>query len=391
MSKYKNLVADFTENSPFEILYQNGLKPNEIKPLIVKDLSPYFTNQDRLERYSTERLIAGWVNFTRLKSNSWALGNSEKCLSLFNAAKENGIQVFSIIAEWIPEINESLTKFWSFRNLSTDLGSLDPHEHLEESLKFVGQILEGIIKSYLKLLVHLNREIRKKPTTKKNVDALKFGILVNELKTTTNFPTLFAPPPWGLTLNQWRNIAYHHNAKLTDNRIYCWYGEEPNVNEVWLTRTELTELVKTVAAIYNVFKNAELIFVFDNLPEYQKACESLGVTDFETRKEALLVELFSGINSQGFKIISYDGGQEETFLTLEDLTLDDATKRAIHSSQFLYQLWLYTSADNVCIEYRLKGGRPFLKSKIEKRICEQIADGTKELSYLAEKVEFEKL
>lgn len=384
-------IKEFRESSPFEELYRNGFEAKDLKRLIINTLDPYFQDKDSLEKYSTETLIAGWINFVKFKEDEWALENFKYCLELFNESKKQSNDVYTIILSWMPSINDSLTKFWSFKKLASDLDELAPEEHLEESLKIIGQVLEGIIKNYLKLLVHLNRELRGKETSKEIIDNLKLGSLVNELKTTSKFPELLSPPPWGLALNQWRNIAYHHNAKIIEETIICSYGEAPNIKEIHLTRNELTTLVKRICSIYNAFKNSEFIFVFDNLAEYQNHFKSTSTADFTLRKEVLLIELFSGINSQGFIIIDYNHTENNASLVLQDLTAKDSTRRSIHSSQFLYQLWMYSGADNVSIEYRLNNGQPFLLSNTNKEVCEKISNNTENISYLAEKVEFRRL
>lgn len=388
----KSFIDDFYENSPFELLYENGASPDDLKKLIIKTYQPYFENHDRLSEYSIDWLVSGWVNFSKLKSNEWYLANFEKCLALFNSAKiadEN--ECIEAIAVWVPEINQAVTKFWSFKNLSRDLEELDLLEFSEESFGLIGQFLEGIIKSYLRLTVHLGRIVRGKSTLKADIIKLDLGGLVDELISTTNFPDLLQPPPWNIRLNQWRNIAYHHNSAVDGDIVSCWYGKEPNINYVSLSREDTLSVLKCVINIYNIFKNVEIIFIFDNLIEYQEACHKLGVTDIPIRSEVSHLELFSGISSQGFKVLEFSSNSDMSKLTLNDLIEGDVKRRAIHSSQFLYHLWLHTKSKNVAIEYRKISGAPYLISSTTNSVCEKICDGDEEISYLADKVKFDLL
>ena len=238
------------------------------------------------------------------------------------------------------------------------------------------------------MLLQLNRQNRGKQSSKEDIDKLNFGAIIDELMTTTNCPEFFCPPPWNIRLNQWRNIAYHHNVKVENSNIICWYGKEPNIKEISLTREDLFSVVKSIVNTYNTVKNVEVVFVFDNLPEYQEECKKRNLNNVTIRKEVELMKLFSGINSQGFEIIAFSEKNDEAYITIKDLTDGEAQRRAIHSSQFLYMVWLFTKSHKVTIEYKLKDGTTYLVSSTTENICEKIANGAEDISYLAEKVSF---
>lgn len=389
MKNYDEFIEDFATHSPFEAFYQRGIKPNEIKDAIIESLYPYFENKTRLIEYSMTWLIAGWVNFSKFNTNPWHMEKFQKCLTFLNKAKNNNVPCFSVIADWLPEFNEGLTRFWSFKRLSQDLSMLNKYEFLEESLKLIGQVLEGITKNYFNFMLHVSRLSRGKKTTKDNIKNLDLGVVINELINSTDFPELLSPPPRGIKLNDWRNIAYHHNAKVKGDEYVCWYGKAPNLKEFSIDRGELLETIRFIININNLFRNLEFIFIFDNLPECQLEIEKKGGSSPELRQEVKLLELFSGVNSQGFKIIDYQEELNCSKLTIQDLTDADIRERACHSSQFLYTLWFYTSSEKVMIEYRLKNGKPYLISKTDESVCNKIAKNEKGLDYLAEKVEFE--
>ena len=388
MTDYAEFIKEFSAHSPFEAFYKKGIQPEEVKAAIIETLAPYFENKERLQEYSMTWLVASWVNFSKLKSNKWHLDKFEKCLAFLNQAKKQNIPCYSIIADWLDEFNQGLSRFWSFKRLSQDLEKLENHDFLEESLKLIGQVLEGITKSYLKFLLHISRFSRGKQVTKEEIINLDLGIVVDELIKNTNFAGLFCPPPWGLKLSQWRNIAYHHNAKLEANNYVFWYGKKPSIKTLVINRDELLEALRCIINVYNTFKNVEFVFVFDNLPEFQTELKKRGASNTPLREEAEILELFASVNSQGFKIIDFSKDDCRSKLTIQDLTDGDIKKRAAHSSQFLYALWFYTSSNELSIEYRLKNGTPYLISSTNKSICEKIANNEKGLDYLAANVEF---
>lgn len=389
MSNYDSFLEDFSANSPFDTFYKHGINPEDIKPAIIETFSPYFTDKKRLEEYSIIHLLSGWVNFMLFSRDRWFLYRFEKCLQLFNEAKATDKDsVFRVIVDWLPELNDSLTKFWSFKNLERDHDELEIEEFLEDSLSLIGQVLEGVTKTYLKLVLNINRIRTSTKFSFSEINKLDLGPIVNELIEKTEFPELFRPPPWNIRLNQWRNIAYHHNARIEKDTFLCWYGKEPNVKTITLNRTGLTQVTKSMLNIFNTFRNVETVFLFDNLVDFQEECGKRKVRDFLIREEVRLIELFTEINSQGFKIIDFHKDNNSAFMVLEDMTEGNSKMRAAHSSMFLYHLWLHTRTSSLSIEYRAKNGKPTLRSKVDDAICKEIASGKQDIEYLAEKAEF---
>ena len=94
-------------------------------------------------------LITGWVNFLKLQQSKWHYDNFEKVLKLFNDAKSRDQnQCLSIIVEWLPEISQSLSRFWSFKNMERNSSSeLILDDYLQENMSLIGQLLEGVIKT----------------------------------------------------------------------------------------------------------------------------------------------------------------------------------------------------------------------------------------------------
>lgn len=389
MTIIKNFIEDFNVHSPFETFYKHGIKPDDIKPAIVKTLSPYFNSIENLEELSTSHLVAGWVNFMLFKRDRWFLNKFEKCLDLYNKAKlKNSKLLFSSIIEILPYLNQAVTKFWSVKNLEIDKSNLENEEYLESCLTMIGQILEGLTKSYLKLTLSVTKIDRDEEFDIQNIFEQDLGVIINELIEKTNFEELFKPPPWDLKLNQWRNIAYHHTAHVQNQKFVLVYKSVGNKNSIILTRSELFTAVKTLYNVYNTFRNVEFIFIYNNLKEYQEECKLHKPIDYEIRNEVKYLELCSNINSQGFKIIDLIINDDSAILLLQDMICGNIQERSIHSSMFLYHLWMYTDKDNLMIEYRNKKGDKILQSNTNSSVCKSIGLGKESIDYLAEKVEF---
>ena len=140
--------------------------------------------------------------------------------------------------------------------------------------------------------------------------------------------------------------------------------------------------------VFNTFKNVELIFTFDNLPDIQNNIKKRNLEEFEIREEARLIDLYSLLTSQGFKVVNLVKKNDQVKLILQELTDNDKKERCIHSSMFLYHLWYHVVANKLMIEYRLKDGTPYFMSETTYEICEKIASGEKPIEYLAKKAKF---
>jgi len=392
MKKYETLLDNFDQFNPMLSFFQHGIKPEDVKEGIIEDFEPYFTNHDHLEEYATKYLVGGWLNFSLFKRDTWFLDKFEKCLRLFNDVKsKNKTKCIEAIVDWFPEINQTLSKFWSFQKLEQDKDSLEMEEFVEENFKTIGQATEGLIKTYLRLLLHINRIQRYVTTSFWEIQQLDLGKTVTELINSTNFPELFAPPPWKIPLNQWRNMAYHHNARIEEGNVICWYGKKGNIRTITFPAKELLEVSKSIIYVFNTFRNVELVFIFDNLPDIQEEYSKRNLEPLEIREEAKLIELYMELVSQGFKVIDLVKQADNVRLILQELTDNKIKDRCIRSSMFLYHLWFYLGAKNLTIEYRLKNGKPYCESQTTEYVCEKIASGEKPIEYLAEKAKFKSL
>jgi len=238
--KYERIVSAIKGESPFLKMIKLGLKPKEIKEAVIESLEPYFDNKDVLEQLAIKALLPESVNLLKLQKEKWFFALFEKCLFSYRSAKSKNQQVcFESFALWQSQILQAVSKYWSVLHLEFDKKFLEIEEFLHECLGNIGDIAEGIMKPYLKVLLHQIRIANGIKTSFQDVNSLDLGQIVNELIEKSNYADLFMPPPWNVRLNQWRNIAYHHTAKPENNTIVCWYGKAPNIKRIRLSRKEL--------------------------------------------------------------------------------------------------------------------------------------------------------
>ena len=264
--------------------------------------------------------------------------------------------------------------------MEVDKDVLDIEEFSHECLRNIGDIIEGLTKPYLKVLLHQIKIVNRIKTSFENIDSLDLGQTVDELIQKSSYADLFMQSPWNIRLNHWRNIAYHHSARIENNDIICWYGKAPNIKEIRLSRNELLQVVHTVFKVYKSLKLAYTLFFVDNIKEIDRLSTSL---EIEVRGEVKFLNFAVGLASQGFEVVEYKKSSDEAKLVVKDVSNLNPDKRRLHASQFLFPLWLLTRSKGVIIEYREKNNTPNLLLSINSTTCEKIYNGELEPLTLA--------
>lgn len=360
-------LKHYNKVSPISHFYDFGLSPEDIKLSILDSFSSYFTNQKNLEKYAISDLTSTWLAYLSIyKEYPNSLILIDKILSLFNEAKKQNLNAtIEAYIEWMPEINQSISRFWSLHNNQKKLDNLCIEDFVEESLYMIGKTIEGLSKSFIKLLFHLNRIKRNKPYSFLEINKKDLGVIIDELINTTELSELLIILPHKIRLNQWRNIAYHHNSKIINNELILNYTKGNDIFEFKTSREEISKVLKNIILTFKLLRISETIFSFDNLEKVHVAIEKIDKSLITIREDSRLLHFYSGIESQGFKIIKLTTSEELSTLKLQDLEpYGEFDKRAIHSSQFLYNLWTFTESNKLVIDYYLFNGDLFFTSEI---------------------------
>jgi len=348
MKKYERIISNIKEESPLLKMIESGLKPEEVKEAVIESLEPYFDNKGILEQFAIEALVPESINLLKLQKNKWLFRMFEKCLSIYRLAKSKDSQsCYESCELWQPQIFQSLSEYWSVLYLEVDKNNLEIEEFLHECLRNIGNIIEGLTKPYLKALLHQIRIANGIKTVLGDINSLDLGTIVNELIQKSGYADLFMPPPWNITLNQWRNIAYHHTAKIENNEIICWYGRTPNIKEIRLSRSKLLQVVQTTFDVYRAIRLAHTLFFMDNLKEINRFSPPV-----EVRDKAEFLNFAAGL--------------------VKDVSNLNPKQRRFHASQFLFPLWLLTKSKQMIVEYREKDNTPNLLVSVNSIICEKI-------------------
>ncbi len=388
--RYEQFLAQVGQQNVFALMAEGGLTPEQIRDAAVEQLEPYFENREALVRQVIDVLLPDAITVARLEATGWGAEMLARCLETHRAAKSVApTESFEAVRSWLLPTVQGLSDFWSQYHLQHDLDELEIEEFVHECKQLIGTTIEGVMKPQLKLLLHQLRLSRRRPVTAAQLDALRLGSVVDELATHSGYPELFAPPPWGLRLHDWRNVAQHHATAVEGREIVCRYGPPDNPKEISLCRDELSTLVRFLSMIQTILATASAIYHLDNIDEIRAlGPPPAGLT---VRPESELLHFQVALGSQGFELVHADWGATEATAVVRDLREGDPLSRAVHASQFVVTLWVHTRAERVTVEYRERDGTPYLRARALAHDCERVARGQIPFAELADLVEMSSL
>ena len=106
-------------------------------------------------------------------------------------------------------------------------------------------------------------------------------------------------------------------------------------------------------------------------------------THEKMRPETFLLNLSSGLASQGFELIDFKHETNSVTAVLQDVTTLNPDERRFHTIQFVSYIWVHTQANQIIIEYQEFDGTPNFRVRADGELCRQIYDGKVEPSTLA--------
>lgn len=382
MNKFKKVVAGVRKFSSLLQLVEAGLSTAEIKKGVIETLEPYFQNHEVLELAIPE-LVPEAVSLVKLQEDSWALKSFKQCLETRRLAQAiAGEESLRDCALWEPTVLKGLSNYWSALHLEVPKSELSIEEFTYEAFRNIGTIIEGPMQPYLRELLHQVRLVRRisKPAT--GLNSMDLGDVVAELVGKTHTSDIFKPPPWGVRLNQWRNIAQHLTFQVEDEIIVCWYGKETNIKEIRLSRNELWVALQKIYAVFCALKLSRTIFFIDNVKVIEKF-----LPDLNFPPESEILSFASSAAVQGFEVVDVQLNKEQATAILLDVSDLDPNDRKFHASQFAYLLWACTNRPCATVEYREKNGTRSLITTAWAKDCERISRGEIKFCELANLVE----
>lgn len=387
MNGNQKIIKVLKNATSFSDMYKAGFTPDDIKKCIIDVFDVFFERKDRLYENSTNFLVSDWISISKHLDDSWFMDQLMKCLQTYRMAKLlNTRDCFNVIQELLDSHLESGNCFWRMVLLETNKKDLELQEYVHLVMTDIGNLVEGLIKIHFIEYIAINRLSRGKRVEIADIKSIDLGVILNELIQTTNQPDLFTVA--SLKLSDWRNIAYHHNYRIIEQKIICSYGPKNNRKDIIISRSELWDILTQIAKVLEIFNLAHKLFFYDNQDEILADFDK-SLIGGDGRTEIWFLTLSSAITAQGFEVIEFETDDDLTKITLREFLHNcDVKARAIHSSQFIYNLWYFSSSKKLIVEYRLQDNSPYLISSSTSDICEKIGNNEEDLSYLAKHVKF---
>ena len=205
--------------------------------------------------------------------------------------------------------------------------------------------------------------------------------MLEELIQHSPYPYLFKTKPDGLKYSVWRNISAHHSYTIDGESIICRYNTKSGIESLNLTRRDLISNVQQIVKTLEVLNLAHKFFGFDNFDGFTFASQDRDSVP-PGRNEIWLLFFITGINSLGYSVLKFHFEQNgNAVMVVRDLTQENATERVIHSSQFIFPIWLWTKSRNISVDYILKNGKLYLRSSSTSDVCESIHNGDHGINY----------
>ena len=341
-------------SQPFTSALRDGLSPDQIKQDIIALLDPYVSDKELLSERAVDLFSIDAVSVGRLSAHpEWKLLFDFAVVVRREAMAIDEQEAAAIMAYFQAPIQATQSKFALqvvFEQVKENL-TLD--EYAFELFRNIGSLIESTIQPFLKefyCLASLREGLPVVPATTLLED---FGKVVVELEKLIPLPGLVAPDPWGLRLNQWRNIAQHHTYKINGGQIVAEYGKSSPPNKILLMRDELMDVAREVGARLAILKSSRFLSVVNNLDLLRPF---LAATEDDVSVICLM--LTSSFATQGFTVVGFDHLEDSITVRLIDSAPHVGDKRYIHCSQFLLPIASHFPGKAVEVQLQTSDGRP---------------------------------
>lgn len=380
---YRKLLEAVRTQSSLLQLAEQGMSSAEFKELVITLFSPFFLNRAVLGESAVPFLVPDAVTLSGLCTDTWSSSMLSRVLAEHrSAAASNEPACFAGYGTWEPDVSRGLSQYWSGFQLEIDkTDQLPLEEFAHEVARNMGVVIEASLKPMLKELLLMVRIRMAKANPSRKLDSMDLGLVVGELIDTSGYPELFAPPPWRLRLNQWRNICYHYSLELEGENIVGHYGKLPNQREITLSRWDFFEAGTKCVRVLEIIKLARTIAILDSLEKIQPYLPPMVL-----RPEQEILALASALATQGFQVKDVLLEDQSVHVVVQDLTNQPPEQRMVHASQFVFPVWTHFPRDSISVEFVDGTGSPRLTTTTRGADCEAVAEGRMVLSELANRV-----
>jgi hypothetical protein len=235
----------------------------------------------------------------------------------------------------MPITNRAIGNVAATAMLQTDKGTLESPLMVRSCLRELGDILEGSLQQFIRLRLKMLDVCGRRQKKGKAVEQLTFGEVIDEILNNTNDRHIYAPPPFNVAVNQWRNIANHNSYEVVGKVVCCAYGQYSNRKQFQCTPEDIVNVACYFNDLCFAHKVAIEIFGIDNMQEMTQWVPSIELSDY-TKNTALAF----GLRDHGFSVrLALQEPDKWKLIVIDQHNRDSkAVKAALHEACVAYAL-----------------------------------------------------
>lgn len=390
----KRIRMSYIVDEMLERISKEGYSPDELKEAVISALFPFFDNTEVLNVHAMSSDFLTIFSFIILYHSEIFSKQLLELLKCYRKAYlKNPNKVKSVILSTANLIGQKENIMCTVKSNTPKNISGDMYEITYSLMKHIGDVLEISAKHEITELYAILEISLDNDKDYEEIKKRKFGVIVQNILDKNYFEDILKNLPNNIKLSDWRNIAYHHEYKFSDDKIICYYGKKRNCFEI--TVDDLYKYTGAIMKSCNIIDIARKIFLLEHADFFSE----LNIDDmvmFE-RDVMKIGKLRTALLGQGFKLINEKINCEYEEIILEDLELGDLTsddtrnRRQIHCTQFLFNIWLEFPSKKICIIHTNNSGRKLYSYSIDGEICENISKDLIKFENMFKYVTIEKL
>ena len=388
MNKGKHIINGMKYLGYIERLYEKGVTPFQAKNHIIKDLNKFYKNKYILNDLMFNSVVSDWIN---LLHNRESIDGFEQrvieIIDVYNKALDmNTDETFNLISASLDESIHVGNLFWSLYDNNEE--SENKFDRVNQKMKFIGQITEGILKHLMKEFYGILLISKGRNAEYIKISNMGFGVIANNLL--DYHGSLFLIN--GLRISDWRNISAHHKYVFIKDKIQCRYGKFDKEKVIEITEEELDDVKTRLNEIMHILNFSHKMFVYDNTLElYTRKSSGNGFsTSNQGRPEIGMLMDLTAISAGGFEIIDFEYDSNLAVIKLKELYMQCINEeRLIDLAKILIVLWRCTKSKIIRVEYE-KEQTDLLNISTTGNTCKRCAKGEFKLGTFMKKVRVEK-
>lgn len=316
---------------PFSALYDAGATPDQVKEAIVALLQPHVADEAVLRDFATSVLATDAICVGVLSSRADWKALLDRCFDIRNRAieknKKLAFSALNFFQHAIVSAQGSYTNLVLFEVSKSDL-TLD--EFAFELIRTIGFLIESNLKPYIKELYCLSMIASGKSPDLNEIAIEDFGRTCERFKQEVIEDSFLVLAPWGVRINQWRNVAQHNSYEVAGESIVASYGRDQPPKQVILSRDELLAVAKELVQRLGALKSSREITIINHIDELESLLPIQEPTSYSHA-----TALFASLATQGFRLRDLQVGVDHVIAFVEDIAPSEGYVRPIHCSQFV--------------------------------------------------------